>query len=111
MKNQKPLKATATKIAYQNPWVKLREDEIVRPDGRKGIYGYLDVKDSVLVVAVNDLGEVCLVESYRHPFQDWFWELPGGGGEGEAIFEASKRELEEENAITASDWQLLGESI
>lgn len=71
---------TETRVAYENPWIKVREDKIVRKNGKTGIYGYLEVGESVVVVAVDNEGKVCLVESYRHPFSEWYWELPGGGG-------------------------------
>ena len=103
-----PFKIKDTRIAYENPWIKLREDKILRKNGKDGIYGYLEVDESVCVVAVDEAGRICLVESYRHPFNAWFWELPGGGGEGEELISASKKELEEETGILANKWQKLG---
>ncbi len=108
MKNDTPFEVTSTRVAYENPWIKVREDTIFRKNGETGIYGYLEVGESVSVVAVNYEGKICLIESYRHPFGEWFWELPGGGGEGENLVLASKRELEEETGIIAQNWQVLG---
>ena len=105
-----PFTTQSTKIVYENPWIKVREDTIIRKNGQLGIYGYLDVRESVCVVAVNKDGEICLVESYRHPFKQWFWELPGGGGDGEETIAASKRELEEETGISAQEWVTLGKA-
>lgn len=106
--NDKPFEVQSTRIAYENPWIKVREDKIVRKNGAEGIYGFLEVKESVCVVAVDDQGRICLVESYRHPFNEWFWELPGGGGEGENLISASKKELQEETGIIAAEWANLG---
>lgn len=108
MNDDKPFKVEDTRIAYENPWIKVREDKIVRKNGETGIYGYLEVGESVCVVAADSKGYICLVESYRHPFGGWFWELPGGGGEGENLITASKKELKEETGITAMEWTLLG---
>lgn len=108
MNDDKPFQVTGTRIAYENLWIKVHEDAILRKNGKSGIYGYMEVKESVVVVAVNDQDEVCLVESYRHPFGEWYWELPGGGGEGDNLVLASKRELEEETGIVADEWHVLG---
>lgn len=108
MNSDPPFKITGTRVAYENPWIKVREDKILRANGKAGIYGYLEVGESVAIVAVNNEGKICLVESYRHPFGEWFWELPGGGGDGESILLASGRELQEETGIVAQDWQVLG---
>ena len=104
----RPFEVIDTRIAYENPWIKLKEDKIVRKDGAEGIYGFMEVGESVCVVAVDDDYRICLVESYRHPFDAWFWELPGGGGESKNLISASKNELEEETSITAKEWIRLG---
>lgn len=110
MNNNSPFDVTDTDIVYENPWIKLREDKILRKNGNRGIYSYLEVGKSVAIVAVNDEDEICIIESYRHPFKKWFWELPGGGSEDENILACSKRELIEETGITAQDWKILGEA-
>lgn len=108
--NDDPIKTLASKTVYQNPWIRVREDEILRPDGSKGIYGVVESKDSVVIVALNDKDEVYLIRSFKYPPKLWNWGLPGGGGEGEEALVASKRELAEETGIVASDWSVLGET-
>jgi len=108
MNEDMPIKIQVTRIAYENPWIKVREDKILRKNGKEGIYGYLEVGESVCVVAVDEEVRICIVESYRHPFNAWFWELPGGGSEGEELISASKKELEEETGIFANKWTKLG---
>lgn len=108
MDSNSPFRVTATKAVYENPWIKVREDEILRRGGVAGVYTYMEVRESVVVVAVDNQRRICLVETYRHPFGDWFWELPGGGGEGEDLLTASKQELEEEAGVTADNWSVLG---
>lgn len=106
MKN--PFTTLSTKTVYRNPWIRVREDQVIRPDGTEGIYGVIESKDSVVVGAVNDAGQVYLIHSFSYPAQSWQWELPGGGSDGEEILLASKRELAEETGIVARDWQELG---
>jgi 8-oxo-dGTP pyrophosphatase MutT (NUDIX family) len=104
----KPIKTTGSKIVYQNPWIRVREDSIRRQDGSDGIYGVIESGDSVCTVALNTATEICFVRVYRYPAQRWLWELPGGGGDGEDPIRASKRELLEETGLQSDSWYLLG---
>ncbi len=103
-----PLRSISSKIVYQNPWIKVREDLIVRSDGSEGIYGVMESKDSVMVVVLNDKDDVYMIQTFSYPVLEWSWELPGGGGEGELAEAASKRELAEETGIVAESWTYLG---
>ncbi len=106
MKN--PFKTLSSKIVYQNPWIRVREDAIIRPDGSEGIYGVIESHDSVMVGAVNEKNEIYIIQSFSYPAQKWHWELPAGSSDGEGILIASKRELAEEAGIVAETWQQLG---
>jgi hypothetical protein len=33
-------KQLSSKIVYKNKWMEVREDDIIHPNGKKGIYGY-----------------------------------------------------------------------
>lgn len=105
-----PWKTLSSKTVYQNPWMRVREDAVVRPDGSNGIYGVMESKDSVVIVALNESNSVYLIRSFNYPVSTWSWGLPGGGGNDEEPEVASKRELAEETGITASTWTLLGKT-
>lgn len=109
-KNEIPITTVSTKTVYQNSWMHVREDEIIRPDGSKGIYGVMESKDSVIIAAVNDLNEIYIIRSFNYPVSTWSWGLPGGSGDDEDPLTASKRELVEETGISASTWTLLGKT-
>ena len=109
MKN--PYVTHKSKVAYQNPWITIHEDEITLPNGNPGMYGYMESKDSVMVAVLDEQERVYLVKGFRYPSKTWGWELPGGGGEGEEVIEASKRELIEETGITADSWEVMGEAF
>ncbi len=99
-----PWKIISSKIAYQNPWMKVREDQVIRPDGKPGMYGVIETNDSVMVGAMNDSNELYLIHTFSYPAQKWHWELPAGGNDGEDSITASQRELLEETGIQANTW-------
>jgi 8-oxo-dGTP pyrophosphatase MutT (NUDIX family) len=105
-----PWKTTATRIAYRNAWIQVREDEVVKPDGQPGIYGVVQIRPSVGVVAMNDQDEVVLVGQWRYALNRYSWEIPRGGSEpGEAdMLAVAARELAEEAGVKAANWQALG---
>lgn len=96
------------KLVYRNPWLRVFEDRVRRPDGSGGTYGVVEVGDAVSVVAW-EKDRIYLVRQYRHSWGKRIWEVPCGGlhrGEGPLI--AAKRELAEEAGITARQWRRLG---
>lgn len=108
MRSENPWKITATKVVYQNPWMRIIEDKVTTPTGNDGIYAYLDSKDSVMIAVLNDAGELYLIRTFSYPDKSWNWELPGGSSDGEDAATASRRELEEETGIIAKTWEKLG---
>lgn len=110
MKDTNPWKTLSSKTVYQNPWMRVREDIVVRPDGSDGIYGVMESKDSVIVVVLNEDNDVYLIRSFNYPVSTWSWGLPGGGGDDEEPEVASKRELAEETGIIANRWTFLGKT-
>ena len=104
MSSNKPIAVTGTSIPYSNSWMTVHEDKIVRLNDEEGIYGYIEVGDSVTVVAVDRSKRICIVETYRHQIKSWVWELPGGGCDNEDMFKAARRELLEETCIKATEF-------
>jgi len=100
----------STRIAYENPWIRVREDEVVRPDGSDGIYGVVEVRQpAVFVVPLTDDDEVVLVEIDRYTTGDRSsLEVPAGGADGQDPLVAARRELREETGLAAVQWQEIG---
>ena len=94
----KPWKTLSSKMVYENPWMRLREDEAELPDGRTTIYGVVDFGDCVGVLPFVDENRVLMVRQYRYVQGEAHrWEMPTGGvKEGETLEQAAQRELAEE---------------
>ena len=80
-------------------------------NNNQGTYAYMESRNSVAIVVLNDKNELYLHQAFRYPTKTWGWEIPGGGGDNEDLLVASKRELEEETGILAKSWQILGTTI
>ncbi|WP_395245883.1 NUDIX domain-containing protein [Agromyces sp. MMS24-K17] len=98
----------STRTVYENPWIVVTEDQVVRPDGGEGIYGVLEVRHTaVFVVALTDDDEVLLVTVDRHTVGTSI-EVPAGGTDGEDPLVAARRELLEETGYEAAEWREIG---
>jgi 8-oxo-dGTP pyrophosphatase MutT (NUDIX family) len=98
-----------SRVVYENPWIRVREDDVTRPDGGAGIYGVVQVRNpSVFVVAVDDEDRVVLVRLFRYTTGAWSLEVPAGGSDGEEPLLAARRELLEEAGLVAGSWAEVG---
>ena len=108
----------SSRIAYENKWLRLREDIIRRPDGSEGLYGVVERDDFVVVAALGLRQEgdqqgpwLAMVQQYRYPVRQRLWELPMGmweerpGATPEAV---AAGELREETGLIAERMQHAG---
>ncbi len=104
-----PWKKISSTEKYKNAWIRVREDKVIRPDGKKGIYGVVELGSSAGVVAVTARNEVYLIKEHRYPLQAFTIEIPRGAGpKKEPALHVAKRELMEEAGVTAKNWKSLG---
>ncbi|TVR77330.1 MAG: NUDIX hydrolase [Chitinophagaceae bacterium] len=96
-------------VHYDNNWIRLREDKVLNPAGKPGIYGVVMVKSvAVGVVPLDSDDNIYLVGQYRYPLNQYSWEIPEGGCPiGEDVLDAAKRELREETGIIAAKYTQL----
>ncbi len=104
-----PWQVIASEVKYKNPWMQVTEDSVVRPDGKKGIYGTFTINPGVGVLALDEQGFVYLTDEFHYAINRNNVEAAVGGVEkGENILSAAKRELKEELGIEAESWTSLG---
>lgn len=98
----------ASRVVYENPWIRVSEDAVTRPDGTDGIYGVVELQQpAVFVVALTDADEVVLLTVDRHTVGSSV-EVPAGGTDGEDPLVAARRELAEETGLAAREWTQVG---
>ena len=107
--SKKEIHRVKSEVVYRNRWMTVREDEIVRADGSVGLYGVIEKTDFAVIVAISENG-VYLVEQYRYPVGQRFWELPQGSWEGNTIdaVDLARAELREETGLIAGNIQHVG---
>lgn len=101
----------SSKIVYENPWLFVREDQVIRPDGSDGVYGVVESKsDSVFVVPIDADGNTYAVRQEHYTTREMAWQCVAGRTDGESVETAAKRELLEEAGLRASSIKILTEA-
>lgn len=108
-KKKGPWTVETSKRVFKNPWIEVREDKVIRPDGRPGSFATVAMKPGVSVLALDEEGSVYLTSEFRYAVERESVEVVSGAIEGdESPPAAAKRELREELGIEAAEWTDLG---
>lgn len=107
MTTNNPWQTLSSTRIYDNAWIAVSHDEVLRPDGQPGIYGTVHFKHLALgAVVLDDERHTWLVGQYRYPLRRYSWEIPEGGGSAvESPLSGIQRELREETGISAREWR------
>lgn len=94
---------------YRNPWLRVREDQIERSNGIKGIYGVVEKDDCAVILPIEG-DRIYLVEQFRYTIGRRALELPQGGWETPDVDpeELARGELREETGLVAACMTQLG---
>ena len=106
-----PIECVASREVYRNKWMRLREDDIRRPDGSTGVYAVVD-KPTYALVIPQDGDRFHLVEQFRYPLGLRRWEFPQGTAPEQEHLEPRElaiRELREETGLRAASMAALGQ--
>src|SRR4051794_38189092 len=90
--------------------MRVHEDRTERADGTRGMYGWIEKPPAALIVPIDD-GVVWLIEQFRHPVGQRFWEFPQGAWEGVSDASAedlAQGELAEETGLRAGVLECVG---
>ncbi|MCA9369878.1 NUDIX hydrolase [Candidatus Woesebacteria bacterium] len=104
------IKQLSSKTIYQNPWMKVREDQVLFANGHQGIYGVVEKDDFALIVPF-DGTHLHLVRQYRYPIREYSLEFPQGKHEDNtraSPTQLATAELEEELGLKADSMHEIG---
>lgn len=109
MREKGPWKVISNEIKYQNPWISVCEDKVIRPDGLNGIFSTVTMKAGSSVLPLDENKNVFLTKEFKYALNDYSIEVISGGREPSETYEAAAiRELKEEVGIVASKLIPLG---
>ena len=102
-------KKLSSRVAWENDWMSVLEDEVINPGGGRNLYGRIHFKNrAVAIVPLDADNNTWLVGQTRYTLGEFSWELPMGGAPlAEDPLDAARRELQEETGLTAGDWSEL----
>jgi 8-oxo-dGTP pyrophosphatase MutT (NUDIX family) len=105
------IRTVRSRVVYENRWLRVREDEIVRADGTPGVYGVVEKPPCAIVIPF-DGACYTLVEQFRYTVGARWCEFPQGAWEerpGADPADIAAGELREETGLVAGSLERLGE--
>ena len=105
-----PFELIRSEPLFQGRAFKIRRDYMKTPDGRETRFDIVEHGGSVIIVPIDDQGNLLFVRQYRHAAGTDLLELPAGTREGDEPFEeCAAREIREETGMQAGSLKKIGE--
>lgn len=105
-------KTLSSRLVYDGGLLKVYYDTVELINGRTAWREVIRHPGAVVVVPIDNDGNIHLVRQYRYPYGKVVMEVPAGKLEyGEEPFLAAQRELSEEIGAEAEHWVELGEML
>jgi 8-oxo-dGTP pyrophosphatase MutT (NUDIX family) len=103
---ENPWTKKSEKIIYDNPWIIVREHQVIDPAGNDTIYGVVSAKHLAIgIIPLDEHNNTWLVGQFRYPLGRYSWEIVEGGGKRDVDpIESARRELKEETGLTAREY-------
>ena len=105
-----PFQVLKSETLLQGRVFKIRRDTLKTPDNRETKLEIIEHGGSVVLVPINEVGEILFVRQYRHATEKELLELPAGTRDGNEPFEeCAAREIREETGMQAGKLERVGE--
>lgn len=102
------MKTLKSEKVFSGKIINVYKDQVLLENGKETEREVVRHKNAAAVVAVNDKGDLLMVQQHRYAIDQKQQELPAGLlDEGETPLVAAKRELLEETGYTAQKWSHL----
>jgi ADP-ribose pyrophosphatase len=104
-----PWTKLSSEVKYENPWLKIIEDQVLNPAGNPGIYGVVHFKThAIAIIPLDEDNNTWIVGQYRYPLDSYEWEvIEGGCPEGTLPIDTAYRELIEEAGLKAEKFEMI----
>lgn len=99
---ENPFNLLDSKEVYKNLWIQVREDKVIRPGGKEGIFGIVTMVPGSTVLPLTSDGYVYLTKEYKYAISSQSTEVISGAiDKDENPLQAAQRELKEEAGLIA----------
>ena len=108
MRKHGPWTIKETNRVYQDPYVALHVDQVIRPDGNHGQHVVVQIKPGGCVIAMDAQQQLHLTREFHYAVGRESVEAVSGGIEPREDPQlCAQRELQEEVGLQAENWQYL----